>query len=425
MQMYQGLPIITNKITPEEQRGIPHHLLGIIGLQEETWTVGVFKRRAQSIIREIQARGKLPILVGGTHYYTQSLLFKEKLVDDNTNTASTHDYLPREQLIQKYPILDAPTADILEQLTLVDPVMASRWHPNDRRRILRSLEIYLTTGRKASDIYREQRAKKLNTQSEDAGDRNDDSILQSALLIWVHAEPEVLRPRLDSRVDDMISRGLLDEVKSLELYSQQQALQAQLPDKTRGIWVSIGYKEFQSFLTLLRDDLSAEDDRETALRKAVEKTKVATKQYAKSQVHWIRVKLLAALTDESELERFYILDGSDVHAWQANVSEPAIDLVNRFLMGDDLPNPVQHSDIAGTLLSPKQDHDHGQRPDLWIREVCDLCHMTAVTHREWEAHLKSRSHRRNLRKKERNELNPRFLTRTREVSDPPAENAPE
>ena len=79
MQLYAGLPIITNKITVQEQQGIPHHLLGCIGLEEQTWVVGTFVQRALEVIEGIRERGRLPILVGGTHYYTQSLLFHDRL----------------------------------------------------------------------------------------------------------------------------------------------------------------------------------------------------------------------------------------------------------------------------------------------------------------------------------------------------------
>jgi len=153
--MYAGLPIITNKITVEEQKGIPHHLLGVVGLDEETWRVGVFKRNAGRIIREIRERGKLPILVGGTHYYTQSLLLENELVEDPQKP----DLTP-EEISKRFPILDASTEETLEKLREVDPRMADRWHPKDTRHIRRSLEIYLTTGKQASQIYDEQKQKK-------------------------------------------------------------------------------------------------------------------------------------------------------------------------------------------------------------------------------------------------------------------------
>src|SRR5271168_1169210 len=154
MQMYDGLPIITNKITAEEQKGIPHHLLGSIAPDEEPWRVGMFKKKADQIIQEIRSRGRLPILVGGTHYYTQSLLFKDSLIDDKFyGEEHVRTELSNEEILQKFPMLDGPTEAMIERLREVDPKMADRWHPNDRRKIRRSLEIFLLTGKKASDIY--------------------------------------------------------------------------------------------------------------------------------------------------------------------------------------------------------------------------------------------------------------------------------
>ena len=107
MQLYAGLPIITNKITEEERNGIPHHLLGCINVDEPTWTVGNFVTSALQTIREIRSRGRLPILVGGTHYYTQSLLLHDALTshakegDSNDQTTITNDSKTN------WPILDA------------------------------------------------------------------------------------------------------------------------------------------------------------------------------------------------------------------------------------------------------------------------------------------------------------------------------
>jgi tRNA dimethylallyltransferase len=110
MQIYDGLPIITNKITVEEQQGIPHHLLGAVALDKEPWRVGVFKRKAGKIIKEIRSRGRTPILVGGTHYYTQSLLFNDTLVSDaDKSEGETESYVSRERINSKYPILERPT----------------------------------------------------------------------------------------------------------------------------------------------------------------------------------------------------------------------------------------------------------------------------------------------------------------------------
>lgn len=141
MQLYKGLPIITNKVPVNERNGIPHHLLDHISIDKEPWSVDDFKREATKAIQEIRGRGKLPILVGGTQYYVNPLLFPEVTLDEVQGDSS-----------QTFPVLEDSTEAMLQELKRVDPAMAERWHPNDRRKIRRSLEIYLQTGRPASEF---------------------------------------------------------------------------------------------------------------------------------------------------------------------------------------------------------------------------------------------------------------------------------
>lgn len=402
--MYDGLPIITNKIPVREQNGIPHHLLGIVGLEEEPWTVGVFKKRAGQVIQDIRSRGKLPILVGGTHYYTQSLLFNRSLVLD-TEEDQYDDSVSRVDLDRRFPLLTRPTQEIYEKLKEVDPVMAERWHPNDRRRIQRSMEIYLTTGKQASKVYEEQRAMKLAqntiTANGESIEAASSSLLPSTLVFWVHAEKEVLNNRLDKRVDDMVGNGLIDEVAQLSTFYEDKVAAGLEIDRTSGIWVSIGFKEFEPYLTAKQDDSKSVFDTETALMAAVERTKVATRQYARRQIKWIRIKLLAALSGANSLNSLYLLNGSDLSKWSESVSKPALEILDRFLVGEDLPSPAEMSPEAKELLIPKQDYDLGDRTDLWIHQVCEFCHVTVVVEDQWQRHLKSRRHRKLSKKKSR------------------------
>ncbi|KFY83327.1 hypothetical protein V498_08148 [Pseudogymnoascus sp. VKM F-4517 (FW-2822)] len=415
MQMYTGLPIVTNKITPEEQQGVPHHLIGNVSLQEEPWHVRVFKREAEGIIEEIRSRGRLPILVGGTHYYTQSLLFDDRLVDDtDENIQPPQDGNPEiDESIQKHPILAARTEEILAKLREVDPVMADRWHPNDRRRIQRSLEIYLTQGQKASDVYTKQRERKSASQQDGASldvEEPDRIIsLDSTLLFWVHAGQEVLKSRLDARVDKMVENGLIEEVQSLQKLFELETAASRSLDPTRGIWVSIGFKEFSPYLSTIIDPTTTEKDKSKALALSIEQTKAATRQYAKRQVRWIRLKLLIALKKADSLRNLYLLDGSDVSNFQRDVSGKAIKVCGDFLGGLDLPPPTEMSPAAAEFLTPSRDFDFADRPDLWIHQTCDVCNVTAVTEATWNFHLQSRGHRGKLRKLNRLPRVPRQL----------------
>ena len=410
MQLYSGLPIITNKITVEERKGIPHHLLGCIDFGEPTWVVGTFVKRALRVIEEIRSRGKLPILVGGTHYYTQSLLFRDRLAETEEDGKSGEQMNDEEQgpldtSENTYPILKEPTEKLLEKLQEIDPVMAARWHPNDRRKIQRSIEIYLQTGRKASEIYAEQR---LASASAAESSSEESDLRFPTLLFWIHAETETLRTRLDNRVDKMLGQGLLDEVSQLHNYATEQSESGQLVDESRGIWVSIGYKEFKAYITALQSGTASEADLQALKDEAIERTKIATRQYAKRQTRWIRLKLLHALQSQAPTSqeessetggKLYLLDGTSVPDFQRNVFAPAADITQAFLSSSPMPDPLGLSAAAAEHLSVKQDQDKAKIPQSWIRRQCDLCGVTCVTEKQWEAHARSRAHRRLVSKK--------------------------
>lgn len=385
MQLYEGLPVITNKMPVEERQNVPHHLLGEIGLNEQTWTVSTFVSHALQKIEDIRSRGRLPILVGGTHYYTQSLLFHDALAEEEDSAES--------ESSNQWPILKAPTEEVLAKLREVDPVMADRWHPNDHRKIRRSLEIWLQTGRKASDIYEEQRARRENsTIAEETDDLDATSYLRTrTLVLWVNAGLEELSTRLASRVDKMLILGLLDEVRMLEDFAREEAASGHAVDMTRGIWVAIGYKEFLDYQTALRKGVSS-DELSKILDEAIERTKISTRQYAKRQVRWIRIKLTHAVNAAGAKDKFFMLDGSDLSAWDRVVSEVGLNLVDAFLQERPLPDPLTISPLAAEMLQPKR-HDMSARADLWSRRHCDICNMTAVTESDWTQHMKSRRHR--------------------------------
>ena len=264
--------------------------------------------------------------MGGTHYYTQSLIFGDSVLEDEQqhNSDDESQYINSSQIpkTEDLGILDQPTEVLIAKLREVDPIMADRWHPNERRKIVRSLEIYLKTGKPASQLYSEQAKRKgLNvTQDQDQShsDGVDDMIGQSSqnqalpnststryptLLFWVHAEADVLKPRLDARVEKMVEEGLLDEINSLDQFLMDEESAGRNVDRSRGIWVSIGYKEFSAYQDFVKqhgeDEIRNNGDlskKAEALKSAaVEKVKVATRQYAKRQIRWIRIKLLNAL----------------------------------------------------------------------------------------------------------------------------------
>lgn len=391
VQLYQGLDIITNKITATEQKGVIHHLLGEISLKDPAWTVGEFVPKALKIVDAIRERGKLPILVGGTHYYVQSLLLKDATLAqansvDKEVVESNEPAIYGDGDIRSLTdeILQEPTELLLERLQEVDPVMADRWHPNERRKIQRSLEIWLMTGKRASDIYAEQ---KTASGSASEGLRYD------PLVFWIHASPEVLKPRLDERVIKMMKQGLLEELQTMYDFKEHMDMEGVETDMSKGIWVSIGFKEFASFMHVKLS--GGEDNLEDLKKQAIERTQIATRQYAKRQIRWIQFKFLNAMIRNNAANRMFLLDGTQLSLWDETVRRPAIALTERHLANQEVPNPHELSIAAKENLTPRgQDLSHST--DLWEKRTCEECGVVVVTSIEWEKHVQSNRHKKVL-----------------------------
>ncbi|KAJ5755275.1 hypothetical protein N7533_004818 [Penicillium manginii] len=410
MQMYRGLPIITNQIPVEERNGIPHHLLSCVGLEEEAWRISKFKSEALRLIDEIRARGKTPVLVGGTHYYTQAVLFKDQLVgegseDEDGPEPSSEEASVSTSTSAKWPILDSSPEILMEKLREVDPVMAQRWHPKDGRKIRRSLEIYFQTGRRASDIYAEQQAMKNEAVS------NDEGLLRfdNTMIFWVHAEKEILNTRLNGRVDDMLKMGLMTEAKTMFDYIQQKQSEGIEVDMTRGVWVSIGFKELAPYFSALQEAETkmSEEELQTLKTTCIESIRTATRQYGRSQIKWIRNKLWKAMSDAGMTYRLYLVDSSSVADWKSCITEPSENIVQCMLDGKSTPDPKSLSELASTVLGAKEDQIV-QKPDSTTQcFTCDICRKTMAGEEQWKIHLTSYSHKKGLksaaRKAERDE----------------------
>ncbi|KAK4451945.1 IPP transferase-domain-containing protein [Podospora aff. communis PSN243] len=386
MQMYEGLPIITNKITTEEQRGIPHHLLGNVPLSETPWTILQFKDAASKLISDIRGRGKLPILVGGSTYYLDGLLFDGRVIKDESAGV-----LDREELDARFPVLKEPPEVMLEKLHEVDPVMAERWHPNDVRKIRNSLEIYYTTGRRASEIYAEQRSQK---ESKWAAGADSPHSPWNVLMFWLYARLEPLNERLDRRVDKMVANGLLDETAAVHDWYQGRLAAGETVERDRGIVQSIGFWQFEPYLRTLKE--APESTELAKLQEAgIFETKAGTRRYAKYQVRWITTKTLVSIQEEKLLDRLFLLDGTDVNTWHDEVAKKGVDLTRKFLAGEQLPQPVDLSETAKEVLTAKVERSN--RKDTPCNKRCDLCQKTFLTEELWQKHIKGQKHSKAVR----------------------------
>lgn len=245
MQVYRGLDIGTAKITDVEMEGVPHHLFDIKS-PIESFSAAEYQQIVREKISEIQSRGKLPILAGGTGLYMQSVLF------DYRFTEAAADLEVRRRLENELETLGAPV--LYERLLQRDPVSAEKIHPNNHRRLIRALEILEVSG---------------DTKANHEADQGAIPMYRSS-IIGLELPRELLYERIDRRVDLMMKKGLLNEVKILweQGIRDVQSVQA------------IGYKELYQ---VIDGDLSIEE--------AVELIKKNTRHYAKRQMTYFRNKL--------------------------------------------------------------------------------------------------------------------------------------
>ncbi|GBB86451.1 hypothetical protein RclHR1_12890006 [Rhizophagus clarus] len=341
MQVYKGLDIITNKIPLNERENIPHHLIDFLEPHQE-YRVTDFTKDALQIIDDIHNRHGVPIIVGGTNYYIQSLLWNNSLIDIDDN----------ESNIEDKEILNAEPKIVYERLQEVDPVMASKWHWNDTRRVRRSLQVYLETGKPHSEWIKQQNLPEVKASS---------LRFPRTCIFWLYSDLKVLDNRLDARIDKMIKSGLFEEINYLRNNVRTGEIHTPFGDKdfTRGIWQAIGYKEFEQYLAAVEESNDA-----SYLYKlkqhGLESMKAATHRYARTQVRWIKNKLLyRCQQDEHSGDiRIYLLDATSLEAWNQEVRDKAIEIAKEFLANGTGPDPSSVNSRAKELLRPKKDKEY-------------------------------------------------------------------
>ena len=224
VQVYKGLDIGSAKVTEEEKEGIPHHLFDIKEVDEE-YTIYHYQKDCRNLIKEIQDRGKTPILVGGTGLYIKAALYDYKLTEEKET--NTYDNLTNEELYNKLLELDK---DIV-----IDK--------NNRRRLIRAINYY------------KENNKSINTNT-------TNKLLYDVIFIGLTTDRGILYDKINSRVDIMIKNGLLNEVRA---YYDKGI-------RTKPLLNAIGYREIYSYF-----------DGDMSLEKALDKIKQNSRHYAKRQ----------------------------------------------------------------------------------------------------------------------------------------------
>ncbi|PNF25887.1 hypothetical protein B7P43_G11140 [Cryptotermes secundus] len=373
MQVYKGLDIVTNKVTAEERSLAAHHLLDIVEPMQR-FTVLDFRNRALPIIEKLMQDGKLPVIVGGTNYYIESLLWKI-LVENRDSLEQIKSPTETEEIHS-----DGAGPHLYERLQAVDPDRAQQLHPNNKRKIIRSLQVYAQTGRTHSAILREQR-------SEDGGSELGGPLrYPHACILWLQCEQEVLDKRLDLRVDAMLEQGLLRELLDFHrLYNEQRIATSTEPDYSKGIFQSIGFKEFHEYLVLSEEDRSSEKGSKL-LHSGVDELKRVTRRYARRQLRWITSRFLRK--SSRQVPPMYGLDATDPNFWNEHVLEPAVQIVKSYMEGQ---KPAE--------VEPLPVIEQSKKNDL-ISHHCDVCDRIFIGDIQWNDHLHSRKHHKMLKHKQ-------------------------
>lgn len=243
-QVYKYMDIGTAKLKKEKMQGIPHYMIDEV-YPDENFSVALFRDKAKEYIRKISDKGKLPIFVGGTGLYINSLLnnldFTDSIVDE--------DYRNKLRDIA----LEKGNGYLHNALKKIDPMSYEKLHPNDLKRVIRALEVYKHTGKSIS--YFQAKSKDYPCQYEFA-------------YICLNMNRQKIYDRIDRRVDIMIKEGLVDEVENLLKMGYNKELTSMQ---------ALGYKEIIPFI-----------EGKLSLEEAINTLKSNTRHYAKRQLTWFR-----------------------------------------------------------------------------------------------------------------------------------------
>lgn len=366
MQVYKGLPIITNKHPIEEREGIPHHVINFVPWNEEYY-LHRFEKDALHAIDDIISRGKLPIIVGGTHYYLQ-FLFNKYVPEANMEGFKEND---NDLTIEQTQILNSYDKDLIyNTLVEVDPEIASRYHPNDTRRVHRMLEIFYKTGIKPSETF-------VNQNKE---------LRYDTLFFWIYSNVKPLEQRLDDRVDQMLETGGMEEIQDLFKYYNEKNFT--LDQCKNGIWQVIGFKEFLPWLL---------NKSETSLDECVDRMKLRTRQYAKRQVKWIQKMLIPDINGD-----IYLLNASDISKWHNLVGDRATGIAENFIKNQTITQERTPTELAYLLTKEQTVGKKLENDNDFKHHTCNICKnpdgekLIAIGAKNWTIHLKSRRHKSNL-----------------------------
>ncbi|KAL9648224.1 hypothetical protein ABK040_009228 [Willaertia magna] len=378
MQMYEGLPISTNKPTEKELELIHHYFIGTKnGLLDKSklYTVLDFQVDCHNLLEEELFPNRLiPIIVGGTNYYIQSIVFEDYLIGEIEENN-------REQYVE----INEKDNEIYthERLKEIDPESAEKIHPNDIRKIKKRILLFERTNK----VFSKQVKEKENLQKQ---------LKYDCIFIYIGCDDkELLRNRIIERANQMMEQGLLEEVIDFHNYLKEQNILN--PSLEHGILQSIGYKEFLPYLKELDNNSNNKEVLEKLKKQCLETLITATYRYARKQETWYR-SLWAS--NKIPLMEKGILYSFDISKENINIiKENAIKLINCFIK-DEI--------ISEDLLNKYQVRESPKKKEEEIF-TCETCKSTHQGQEKFKRHMNSKAHKKRKKKEEEEEERKKFI----------------
>ncbi|CAK69216.1 unnamed protein product (macronuclear) [Paramecium tetraurelia] len=381
MQVYKDADIMTAKATAIEQTIKKHHGIDLLDLEYEGFNRKQWRDMTINKIEEIQSKGQIPVLVGGTHYYIESILFNQ---GEETQLL----YEDKIQLNGKEPF---------EYLKEIDPLAVEKFHPKDSRRILNSIKYFQNTGLLPSQqIDHHQDQFKLRSYN--------------FLILWPKwKKHEDLKIKVAERINEMLDQGGTEEI--LRIFKRLENKQNKM-----GVLHSIGYQQFQKVYQYYKEqgfqypnvDLKFKE----LLKEGAENLINDTVLYTKKQIQWIKNRILGNSKIDIIANRLFLLEFESAQTLNEQVILPAQKIYNLFCqlfqvdkLGDDQFQISQQNLENIKLLTPEMITKYNQTQQLksrtnWKKQECEICNKLMNGPFEIEQHFKSRTHNINVLKDE-------------------------
>lgn len=415
MQLYKGADIMTAKATAEEQQLVKHHLLDFLELEQTDFNRNMYFDRACPVIKDIYRRGKVPLIVGGTNYYIETLLFSDcevlarsvnqpmdldtlnanESITTNGNTEPTEKLIIKEES-EKIPQnwLDLPLTEKYALLKKIDPLMADRLHPNDTRRVENYIKLYIDENILPS--------KKILEANQDRKLR-----FRNLLIFWPRwQDKKDLDRKIADRINEMVHvKGLIEIIDVFE-YIESKGV----GHDHQGAFQSIGYKEFEPFVAEMKEqkgglkqirdflvqlkDLNGIGEGATSILEQCKQKLVANScQYAKRQLTWINNRF--AKNSKISL-RLFELAFTTPEDFKLNQIPRALQIYQDWKKGK---LPLLEDEAVTQLFSA----------EAWMQYFCDKCKAYYRGEKDWKDHLVSKRHRKTLEKEAKMKRNMHFI----------------